>query len=100
MVRKADRSPLTGGVNGDQIRMALPVFLPTLGDQPGPWGAFTSALATPLNQAVSLHHQIRGSRLLVGDTYGHTSWFNSECARGHATTYFLTGKLPARGTTC
>ena len=200
VVRKADRSPLTGGVNGDQIRMALPVFLPTLGDQAGPWGAFTSALAkaaggdgsgfvggsyvgnpesaytavscmdfpgefrgyadvrarlalaravaprvgaavegwvmaascagwpippsnpwkptpisdvpgvlilnnthdpaTPLNQAVSLHRQIRGSRLLVSDTYGHTSWFNSECARGHATTYFLTGKLPARGTAC
>jgi pimeloyl-ACP methyl ester carboxylesterase len=203
VVRRADRKPLPGGggtVNGDQIRMALPMFLPTLGDQAGPWNALTSALAkasagdgsgfvggsyvgypesayaavscmdfpgefrgyadvrtrlalakavaprvgaavegwvmaaacsgwpippsnpwkptpiadappmlimnnthdpaTPLAGAVSLQRQIRGSRLLVSDTYGHTSWFNSECARSHATKYFLTGKLPARGTTC
>ncbi|MGC4936434.1 alpha/beta hydrolase [Kribbella sp. DT2] len=200
VVRKADRKPLTGGVNGDYIRMALPAYLPTLGDQAGPWSTFTAALAkaaggdgsgflggsyvgnpesaytavscmdfpgelrgfadvrarlamahavaprvgaavegwvmaascsgwpikptnpwkptpiadappmlilnnthdpaTPLNQAISLQRQIRGSQLLVSNTYGHTSWFNSACARTHATTYFLTGKLPARGTSC
>ncbi|MEV6287082.1 alpha/beta hydrolase [Kribbella sp. NPDC051770] len=204
VVRKADRRPLPAGsttVNGDQIRMALPMFLPTLGGFEGPWTAFASALAkasdagdgsgfvgnsyvgfpesayaavscmdfpgefrgyadvrarlavaravaprvgaavegwvmaaacsgwpipptnpwkptpikdappvlilnnthdpaTPLAGAISLQRQIRGSRLLVSDTYGHTSWFNNECARNHASTYFLTGKLPARGTTC
>jgi pimeloyl-ACP methyl ester carboxylesterase len=200
VVRKADKLPLTGGIDGDAIRMSLPVLIPAVGDYIGPWTAFAQALAdaekgdgsgfvgntyvgdpgttyaavscmdfppqltsyadakarlalakavaprtggavegwaisaacsgwpippsnpwqptpvedappillvgnthdpsTPLESARGLHRQLRGSHLLVTDVYGHTAWFNSECARTEITKYFETGVMPPRHLAC
>ncbi|MEU4192888.1 alpha/beta hydrolase [Kribbella sp. NPDC026611] len=50
--------------------------------------------STPLPGARSLAHQIDNSHLLTADTYGHTAYFNSQCARDRITDYLLTGKMP------
>lgn len=53
--------------------------------------------STPVANARSLARQIDNSRLLTADTYGHTAYFNSACARDRITDYLLDGKLPKHG---
>ncbi|HEY3558500.1 alpha/beta hydrolase [Kribbella sp. NPDC051137] len=50
--------------------------------------------STPVVNARSLARQIDNSRLLTADTFGHTAYFNSACARDRITDYLLEGKLP------
>ncbi|MGZ0149424.1 alpha/beta hydrolase [Kribbella sp. WER1] len=52
--------------------------------------------STPLVNARSLARQVDNSRLLTADTFGHTAYFNSACARDRITDYLLEGKLPTR----
>jgi pimeloyl-ACP methyl ester carboxylesterase len=56
--------------------------------------------STPLESARGLHRQLRGSRLMVTDVYGHTSWFNSECARTRITKYLESGVMPPEHPRC
>jgi pimeloyl-ACP methyl ester carboxylesterase len=56
--------------------------------------------STPVSSARGLARQLRDSRLLVADTYGHTAYFNSECARTRITSYLLDGELPPKYSTC
>ncbi|WP_112241722.1 alpha/beta hydrolase [Kribbella monticola] len=56
--------------------------------------------STPLESARGLHRQLRGSHLMVTDVYGHTSWFNSECARSRITKYLETGEMPPERPRC
>jgi pimeloyl-ACP methyl ester carboxylesterase len=52
--------------------------------------------STPLTGAKSLARQIDNSKLFVAkNTYGHTVYLNSKCARAAISTYLLEGKLPA-----
>lgn len=50
--------------------------------------------ATPLAGARRLAHRIAGSGLLVTETYGHTSYYNSACARTEEIGYLTMGELP------
>jgi pimeloyl-ACP methyl ester carboxylesterase len=52
--------------------------------------------STPVSSARSLARQIDNSHLFIAQAHGHTSYFNSECARTAITTYFLTGTMPTR----
>ncbi|MFD7153691.1 alpha/beta hydrolase [Kribbella sp. NPDC059898] len=52
--------------------------------------------STPVVNARSLARQIDNSRLLTADTFGHTAYFNSACARDRITDYLLEGKLPTK----
>lgn len=56
--------------------------------------------STPLQQAIGLHHQLRGSHLLISDVYGHTAWLNSDCASTQITNYFETGTMPPSHLIC
>jgi pimeloyl-ACP methyl ester carboxylesterase len=56
--------------------------------------------STPLESARELQRQLRGSRLMITDVFGHTSWFNSECARTEITQYFETGVMPPKHLIC
>jgi hypothetical protein len=40
------------------------------------------------------------SRLLTLAGWGHTSLFSSACIDAYVSTYFLTSRVPARGTVC
>jgi pimeloyl-ACP methyl ester carboxylesterase len=55
--------------------------------------------STPLESARGLQRQLRGSHLLVTDVFGHTSWFNSTCARNQIVKYFETGVMPPENLT-
>jgi len=56
--------------------------------------------STPVSNARGLARQIRGSHLLIADVYGHTAYFNSECARTAIAKYLLDGELPPKRSTC
>lgn len=55
--------------------------------------------STPLVWAQGLHREIAGSALLVADVSGHTTFFNSACARTEQADYLISGHLPTT-TTC
>jgi pimeloyl-ACP methyl ester carboxylesterase len=50
--------------------------------------------STPIANARSLAREIDNSHLLTADTYGHTAYLNSACARDRITTYLLEGRMP------
>jgi pimeloyl-ACP methyl ester carboxylesterase len=50
--------------------------------------------STPVVNARSLNRQIDNSHLLTANTFGHTAYYNSACARDRITDYLLDGKLP------
>lgn len=76
----------------------------------GPWNAHTSPIlvinnandpATSLANAKAMTDELGNARLLVVNSYGHTSFLNpSTCAQNYMTAYFLTDALPPRGTAC
>ncbi|MGL5861418.1 MAG: alpha/beta hydrolase, partial [Phycicoccus sp.] len=56
--------------------------------------------ATRYQDAVSTESILPGSRLVTVEGWGHTTPGESRCADAYASTYLLTGQLPARGATC
>ena len=56
--------------------------------------------ATPYHGAVTVDRLLPRSRLLTLAGWGHTSLFASGCIDAHVSTYFLTTRVPARGTVC
>lgn len=72
------------------IKDTPPILITSTSDDP----------STPVTGARGLARQIRGSRLVIANTFGHTAFLNSTCARAKITTYLLEGKLPPRYSTC
>jgi pimeloyl-ACP methyl ester carboxylesterase len=56
--------------------------------------------ATPYHGAVTVDRLLPRSRLLTLAGWGHTSLFSSACIDAHVSTYFLTTRVPAKGTVC
>jgi pimeloyl-ACP methyl ester carboxylesterase len=56
--------------------------------------------ATPYHGAVTVDRLLPRSRLLTLAGWGHTSLFASSCVDAYVSTYFLTTRVPARGTVC
>lgn len=57
--------------------------------------------ATPLHSSRVMARELDRARLLVVRGFGHTALTNpSTCANRHLVRYFLTSKLPPRGTRC
>jgi pimeloyl-ACP methyl ester carboxylesterase len=56
--------------------------------------------ATPFHGAVTVDRLLPRSRLLTLAGWGHTSLFSSACIDAYVSTYFLTSRVPARGTVC
>ncbi|GAA1599760.1 alpha/beta hydrolase [Kribbella hippodromi] len=52
--------------------------------------------STPVTNARSLHRQIANSHLLTTNTFGHTAYYNSPCARARITDYLLNSNLPTK----
>jgi pimeloyl-ACP methyl ester carboxylesterase len=55
---------------------------------------------TPYAWAQALAKQLDHGILLTRDGYGHTAYGFSSCIRANVDAYFLSLKLPAKGTTC
>lgn len=77
----------------------------------GPWNKKTSNTvlvvgvttdpATPYRGSVAMSEQLRRARLLKLKGYGHTALINhSACVNDWEARYFVTGKVPPKGTTC
>jgi hypothetical protein len=56
--------------------------------------------STAYTWALSLQAELPGSVLLTRRGDGHTSYFDSSCARRAADDYLISRKLPARGSVC
>jgi len=56
--------------------------------------------ATPYHGAVTVDRLLPRSRLLTLAGWGHTSLFSSACVDAHVSSYFLTSRVPPRGTVC
>lgn len=56
--------------------------------------------ATPYAWSQTMQKQIQGSVLLTRDGYGHTSYDNSQCIRGHVDSYLTNLTVPPSGVTC
>jgi pimeloyl-ACP methyl ester carboxylesterase len=56
--------------------------------------------ATPYHGAVTVDRLLPRSRLLSLAGWGHTSLFVSSCVDAYVSTYFLTTRVPPRGTVC
>jgi pimeloyl-ACP methyl ester carboxylesterase len=56
--------------------------------------------ATPYHGAVTVDRLLPRSRLLTLAGWGHATLFSSACIDAHVSTYFLTTRVPARGTVC
>ncbi|WP_430783676.1 alpha/beta hydrolase [Actinoplanes sp. G11-F43] len=56
--------------------------------------------ATNYAAAVSSSELLPNSRLVTSDNWGHTAYGTGACATGAIDRYLLTGKVPAKGTTC
>ncbi len=57
--------------------------------------------ATPLRGAEAMERALARARLLVLEGYGHTELINpSSCVDRHETRYFISGKLPPKGSRC
>lgn len=55
---------------------------------------------TPLENGEELHSMIAGSRVLVLDTMGHTSFYRSQCMAAAGGATLTRGELPAEGARC
>ena len=55
---------------------------------------------TDYRGAVVTRHLLTNSRLLTYSGWGHTAFFNSDCAAQHIVAYLRDGKLPPWGTVC
>jgi pimeloyl-ACP methyl ester carboxylesterase len=56
--------------------------------------------ATPYHGAVTVDRLLPRSRLLTLAGWGHTSLFVSSCVDAHVSRYFLTSRVPPKGTVC
>jgi pimeloyl-ACP methyl ester carboxylesterase len=56
--------------------------------------------ATPYHGAVTVDRLLPRSRLLTLAGWGHTSLFVSSCVDAYVSTYFLTTRMPPKGTVC
>jgi pimeloyl-ACP methyl ester carboxylesterase len=56
--------------------------------------------ATPYHGAVTVDRLLPRSRLLTLAGWGHTSLFSSACVDAYVSSYFLTSRVPPRGTVC
>ncbi|MEV4252723.1 alpha/beta hydrolase [Spirillospora sp. NPDC049652] len=54
--------------------------------------------STPLVWAQGVHREIPNSGLLIAEVAGHTTFFNSACARAAQADYLITGNLPSTPT--
>jgi hypothetical protein len=68
--------------------------------QPGAGGRHQVRPGDPYHGAVTVDRLLPRSRLLTLEGWGHTSLFSSACIDAHVSTYFLTTRVPARGTVC
>lgn len=76
----------------------------------GPWNRITARTLlivanlhdpnTPYAMAVHASRELRDTRLLTINGFGHTSTGESTCATRDITTYLTIGKLPPNGATC
>ena len=64
------------------------------------WSAPLFDPATPYHGAVTVDRLLPRSRLLTLAGWGHTSLFVSACIDAHVSRYFLTTRVPAKGTVC